>query len=170
MSSVLSFRTGSGTTSDWFLRYKRQKGCTAVDHVNTFEHLLFEAELHGMRLNNILKTTMLLESAGLTEEQEGWCLQPVMGDYAQYDTIRTAFRRLALDGAHKTLEGYPVAAANEHGAQERTHGPSLNLNATQLQRPPAESLASASTDLPSNGDGDGDDAFSEVLDLYTDDD
>ena len=80
-----------------FLRYRRQKGSSAVDHVNTFEHLLFEAELHGMRLNNILKTTMLSESAGLTDDQEGWCLQQVMGGYAQYDTIRTAFRRLTLD-------------------------------------------------------------------------
>ena len=53
-----------------FLRYRRPKGCTAIDHINTFEHLCDEAEVHGMRMNAILKTTMLLESCGLSDEQE----------------------------------------------------------------------------------------------------
>ena len=32
-----------------FLQYRRPKGCSAMDHVNTFEHLLSDAELHGLR-------------------------------------------------------------------------------------------------------------------------
>ena len=52
-----------------FFRNRRPRGTSALDHVNLFEHLLSEAEAHGLAISNVTKSTLLLETAGLPSWQ-----------------------------------------------------------------------------------------------------
>jgi hypothetical protein len=92
-----------------FMRYRRAKGVSASEHVVEFERLYSEAVSHGMWLNRVTLTMLLIESASLSESQESWVLQTVAADYSRYAEVRMALRRLpSLDHRHQDSSAWPV--------------------------------------------------------------
>ena len=138
-----------------FNRYHRPKGMNASEFVVQFESLYSEAVGHGMWLNRTLLTQHLIDAAGLSEQQEQWVLGQVGADYAQYEGVRRAIRRLpALDSRHTTethnwpaFEGSDELNNNNNDSNSNAppnlphNNPSLHglLESSRLQRPPTES-------------------------------
>jgi hypothetical protein len=92
------------------MRYRRNRGTGAAEHIIEFERLYQSAVDHGLALNPSMLSALLIESAQLTESQEQWILQSVAADYSRYPQIRQAMRRLPnLDSRHNSdAQHWPV--------------------------------------------------------------
>jgi hypothetical protein len=99
LGSELQDRTRASARS--FMRYHRGKGTSISDHIISFEASYQQATDHGLQLSLPMLSMMLVETAGLSPQQEEWVMSAVAGDWSQYAMIRRALRRLpSLDHRH----------------------------------------------------------------------
>jgi hypothetical protein len=156
-----------------FFRYKRPKGCHAIDHVMNFELLYEEAEKHGIWMNDTIKAHFLMETAGLSEQEEMWVMQTVAGDYSQYHSIRNHMRRLAMDGQARSLEAYVTdgqasnaTASASSGASSVASGfaPAWDADATPVWTVDGSEMPSIPEEEQDDGGEDFDDDWFELFD------
>ena len=127
-----------------FERYRRNKGTSAAEHILEFERLYSEIVAHGMFLPRITLSMKLLESAGLSDQQESWILQTVAADYSRYNEIRLALKRLpSLDHRHQDSGHYPVDNMPRQPGYHQPHAQGFQSyqpfsNNGQLNRPPPD--------------------------------
>ena len=116
-----------------FQRYRRPRNLSASEHILEFERLYSECVKFGQFLPRVTLSMRLLETAGLTEHQESWCLQTVGGNFEMYDQLRLALKRCpGLDIRRTDPSHYPVLNPEQ---KEFEHRP-FNFDQGHLNRAP----------------------------------
>jgi len=72
----------------------RPRGQNLTHFLNDFDQVLTEASFYGLRVSDVGLSQALISKARLGEDDIRWILLPAGGDFAQYQVIRRAFKRL----------------------------------------------------------------------------